>query len=148
MMNVEELRNFLGALKHTDIEELRMESGGNKIFFRKSDVVPIAGPKAEVKVAVPEKQLIPFKSPMVGTFYHSRSSDHPPFVIEGNHIVPGQKIGIIEAMKIIKDVASNVKGKIVKVCVKNGQSVEYGQELFVIDPEIGIETAGVEPTGI
>jgi acetyl-CoA carboxylase biotin carboxyl carrier protein len=50
--------------------------------------------------------------------------------------VPGQKIGVIEAMKIIKDVTSNVQGKIVKVCVKNGQSVEYGQELFVIDPEI------------
>ena len=67
--------------------------------------------------------------------FHSDSTDHPPFVIEGNHIVPGQKIGIIETMKIIKDVTSNIKGKIVKISVKNGQSVEYGQELFLIDTQ-------------
>ena len=45
----------------------------------------------------------------------------------------GQKIGAIEAMKIIKDVVAVIKGKVVKVCVKNGQSVEYGQELFLVD---------------
>ena len=142
MMNTEELRDFLGAIQHTDIEELRMESGGNKLFFRKSDVTPVIVAKPEAKPLPAEKKLIPYKSPMVGTFYHSESTDHPPFVIDGNHIVPGQKIGIIEAMKIIKDVASNVKGKIVKVCVKNGQSVEYGQELFLIDPETDTEAAG------
>jgi acetyl-CoA carboxylase biotin carboxyl carrier protein len=139
MMNPEELKSFLAAIKNTDIEELHMDEGKNKLFFRKSDVVPIITTKPEIKAPAPEKKLVPFKSPMVGTFYHSESSDHPPFVIEGNHIDPGQKIGIIEAMKIIKDVTSNIKGKIVKVCVKNGQSVEYGQELFLVDPEIEIE---------
>jgi acetyl-CoA carboxylase biotin carboxyl carrier protein len=143
-MNHEELKSFLGALKHTDIEELRLEAGDTKIFFRKSDVQPVAVPPAvAVKKAVPEeRKLVPVRSPMVGTFYHSASSDHPPFVIEGSHIVPGQKVGIIEAMKIIKDVTSNVQGKIVRVSVKNGQSVEYGQELFVIDREDAIPAAG------
>ena len=53
--------------------------------------------------------------------------------MEGNHIEVGQKIGAIEAMKIIKDVMSTAKGKVIKTCVVNGQSVEYGQELFLVD---------------
>lgn len=142
MMNPEELKSFLSAIKDTDIEELRMESESGKLFFRKSDVAPLIMAKPEAKAAPVEKGYVPFKSPMVGTFYHSESTDHPPFVIEGNHIVPGQKIGIIEAMKIIKDVTSNINGRIVKVCVKNGQSVEYGQELFLIDPETEKEAEG------
>jgi biotin carboxyl carrier protein len=143
-MNPEELKNFLGALKNTDIEELRLQAGDTKIFFRKSEVTPIVVPAAAAvrKPAVEERKLVPIRSPMVGTFYHSESSDHPPFIIEGSHVVPGQKVGIIEAMKIIKDVISNVEGKIVKVSVKNGQSVEYGQELFVIDTEAVAPAAG------
>ncbi|MCX5778612.1 MAG: biotin/lipoyl-binding protein [Elusimicrobia bacterium] len=141
-MNPETLKDFLGTLKNTDIEELSLETGGTKIFFRKSEVTPITAPPptraavaaAEAKqAAVDGKRATPIKSPMVGTFYHSASPDHPPFVIEGNHIVPGQKIGFIEAMKIIKDVNANVAGMIVKVSVRNGQSVEYGQELFLVD---------------
>ena len=137
-MNPEELKKFLSALKDTDIEEFRLESGNNRLFFRKSEVQPVVAQAAAApakKAQAEEKKLVPIKSPMVGTFYHSGSADHPPFVIEGNHVVPGQKIGIIEAMKIIKDVTSSVKGRIVKVSVKNGQSVEYGQELFLVDTE-------------
>lgn len=138
-MNPEELKAFLTSLRETDIEELLLESGSAKLFFRKSETAdvtppPAPAPKAKKKELSPEQKLVPVKSPMVGTFSHSESSDHPPFVMEGNHVTPGQKVGIIEAMKIIKDVTSNVKGKIVKVSVKNGQPVEYGQELFLVDP--------------
>jgi biotin carboxyl carrier protein len=135
-MNSEELKVFLESLKNTDIEELRVESADLKVSLKKGEVEFLPEPVKLVKPAAPAvvvNTVVPFKSPMVGTFYHSQSADHPPFVIEGNHIVPGQKIGIIETMKIIKDVASNVKGKIVKISVKNGQSVEYGQELFLVD---------------
>lgn len=138
-MNVEELKSFLTSIRNTDIEELNLEVGDAKIFLRKNEsgIASVSAPAVKpVKKVIPEeKKLIPIKSPMVGTFYHSESNSHPPFVIEGNHIIPGQKIGIIEAMKIIKDVTSNIKGKIVKVLVKNAQSVEYGQELFIIDTE-------------
>jgi acetyl-CoA carboxylase biotin carboxyl carrier protein len=141
-MNAEELKNFLNSLKGTDIEELRLETGDTKIFFKRNELQAqtVTATKTEQAVdtlAEPEKKLMPIRSPMVGTFYHSGSPDHPPFVIEGNHIVPGQKIGIIEAMKIIKDVTSNIQGRIVKVSVKDGQSVEYGQELFLVDTENG-----------
>ena len=136
-MNPEELKEFLNALHETDIEELRIESGATRIFLRKSEVTAVSIPPALAaqKAAQEEMKVVPIKSPMVGTFYHSESSDHPPFVIEGNHIVPGQKIGIIETMKLNKDVVSSATGKIVKVLVKNGQSVEYGQELFLVDTE-------------
>ena len=70
---------------------------------------------------------------MVGTFYNAPAHDKPPYIVEGSHIEIGQKIGAIEAMKIIKDVMSTAKGKVIKICVSNGQSVEYGQELFLVD---------------
>jgi acetyl-CoA carboxylase biotin carboxyl carrier protein len=70
---------------------------------------------------------------MVGTFASAPSNDKPPFVIEGSEVKQGQKVGQVEAMKIIKDVQSNVKGKIVKVIVSNGESVEYGQDLFLVE---------------
>jgi biotin carboxyl carrier protein len=138
-MNPEAFKSFLTAIKETDIEELRIETGETHISFKRSDIEPfasapraaVAAPKQPVKAA--SNQFVPIKSPMVGTFYHSDSAGRPPFVMEGNHITPGRKIGIIETMKIMKDVNSSVKGKIVKVLVKNGQPVEYGQELFTVD---------------
>ncbi|MBN1823090.1 MAG: hypothetical protein JW803_02090 [Endomicrobiales bacterium] len=136
-MKPDDLKDFLGTIRETDIEELVLESGDTKISFKKSEVPHVVVKEADngQASAGAGKKFKPFKSPMVGTFYHSESPDHPPFVIEGNHIVPGQKLGIIEAMKIIKDVNSDIKGKIAKVLVKNAQSVEYGQELFLIDTE-------------
>ena len=83
---------------------------------------------------LPPSSLPPsIKSKMVGTFYNAPAHDKPPYIVEGSHIEIGQKIGAIEAMKIIKDVMSTAKGKVIKICVSNGQSVEYGQELFLVD---------------
>lgn len=139
-MNAEELKEFLSSLRDTDVEELSLESGQERVYFRRGEVTAIqpAAPAADGGTAAfKEKRLIPIRSTMVGTFFYSESQDRPPFVIEGNHIVPGQKVGIIEAMKIMKDMNSNVKGRIVKVLVKNGQPVEYGQDLILVDTENG-----------
>ena len=70
---------------------------------------------------------------MVGTFASSQSNDKPPYVKEGDIIAKGQKVGQIEAMKIIKDVLSSLEGKVIKVLISNGQSVEYGQPLFLLE---------------
>ena len=136
-MNTESLKKLLTSLRESDVEELKYESGDDKLFFRKADmpvaaapVVVAAAPVAPVAAPV---TLVAIKSNMVGTFHQAVKADRPPFVIEGNHVVPGKKVGVIEAMKIMKDVTSNVKGKIVKVLVKDGQPVEYGQELFTVD---------------
>ncbi|MCB4791719.1 MAG: acetyl-CoA carboxylase, biotin carboxyl carrier protein [Elusimicrobia bacterium] len=137
-MDQKEIKQFLVSFKNTDLEEVRFESDDLKIYFRKGEPEVIEPKvKAEEKKEITEEEIkvIPIKSPMVGTFFSSESNDHPPFVIEGNHVKPGQKIGIIEAMKIMKDVNSNLGGKIVKVFVKDRQPVEYGQELFLVDTE-------------
>ena len=137
-MNSKDLKELLESLQATDIEELRFKSGAQKVYFKKGElpVAQTAVNKREEqakKDAAEEAKIKPIKAPMVGTFYHSQSSDHPPFIVDGENVTPGQKVGIIETMKIIKDVNSNLKGKIIKVSVKNGQSVEYGQELFLVD---------------
>jgi acetyl-CoA carboxylase biotin carboxyl carrier protein len=79
--------------------------------------------------------LVPVTSPMVGTFYRAASPTATPFVNVGDHINVGQTVCIIEAMKLMNDMPSEVSGKIVKVCVDNGTTVEYGQQLFLVDPK-------------
>ncbi len=131
-MNTNEIKKFLESIRETDIEEMEYESGSTSIYIKKSEVTPkIEIPK---KVVVEKKDtVVSIKSKMVGTFYNAPSHDKPPYIMEGSHIEIGQKIGAIEAMKIIKDVMSTAKGKVIKICVSNGQSVEYGQELFLVD---------------
>lgn len=74
-------------------------------------------------------------SPMVGTFYRSPSPESPPFVQVGDRVSIGQTVCIIEAMKLMNDMPSEVSGKILKVLVDNGTTVEYGQPLFLVDPK-------------
>ncbi len=136
-MNTDSLKKLLCSLRETDVEELKYEAGETKISFRKSNVKAAAVSQSAVAVAAPvelAKKMVSIKSNMVGTFHQADKANRPPFVMEGNHVLPGKKVGVIEAMKIMKDVTSNVKGKIVNVLVKDGQPVEYGQELFTIDP--------------
>jgi acetyl-CoA carboxylase biotin carboxyl carrier protein len=98
-------------------------------------------PKAEpAKQAAPEPENtsnghIQITSPMVGTFYRSPSPSAPPFVKIGDHVNVGQTVCIIEAMKLMNDMPSEVQGKITKILVDNGTTVEYGQALFLVDPK-------------
>ncbi len=73
-------------------------------------------------------------SPMVGTFYRASSPDSKPFIEEGDKIAVGQVYCIIEAMKLMNEVKSEVAGKVVKILVQNGQAVEFNQPLIVVDP--------------
>lgn len=73
-------------------------------------------------------------SPMVGTFYQSPSPTAAVFVKVGDKVAVGQTVCIIEAMKLMNDLPSEVSGKIVKICAENGTTVEYGQTLFLVDP--------------
>lgn len=131
-MNTNDIKTFLESIRDTDIEEIEFEAGDTSLYIKKSEIAP----KKEVPKKVVEKNItVSIKSKMVGTFYSAPANDRPPFVIEGSHVEVGQKIGTIEAMKIIKDVISTTKGKILKVLVVNGQTVEYGQELFLVDTD-------------
>jgi acetyl-CoA carboxylase biotin carboxyl carrier protein len=90
---------------------------------------PSTTPEAE---PAEDKDLFIVKSPIVGTFYEAPSPGSPPFVKPGDHVDTGQVLCIIEAMKLMNEIESEVSGEIVKRIVTNGQPVEYGQALFGI----------------
>ena len=73
-------------------------------------------------------------SPMVGIFYLSPSPEEPEFVSRGQNVKTGEILCIIEAMKIMNQIESDISGKLVRTLVENGDAVEYGQPLFIIDP--------------
>ena len=155
-MNLKEIKELIEILKGTDISEIEIERSGVKLRLRKGGDVTFhpAMPRMEyppaaiVAPAVPEvpaprveQAAEPVKanevrvtSPIVGTFYRSSSPDKPPYVEIGDLVKKGQVLCIIEAMKLMNEIESEQAGKIIQLLVENGQPVEYGQALFVIEP--------------
>ncbi|MBD3271375.1 MAG: acetyl-CoA carboxylase, biotin carboxyl carrier protein [Elusimicrobia bacterium] len=141
------IKDLITALQDTDIVEFQFEKNSFKLQFTKNNnhvrehKLP-APPSFEKPVeksphGSPENTLVEIQSTMVGTFFASASASRPPFIIEGDHIMPGQKLGMIEAMKVMKDVIATVRGRVKKVLITNGHAVEYGQPLFLIDTSNG-----------
>jgi oxaloacetate decarboxylase alpha subunit len=157
-MNLKELKELIEMLKDTDISELEIERSGVKVRLRKGGdvtfhpamprmeyppaaIVAPAIPEMEKPAAAAEKPPEPaaanqvkVTSPIVGTFYRASSPDKPPYAEVGDVVKKGQVLCIIEAMKLMNEIESETAGKIVKVFVENGQPVEYGQSLFLIEP--------------
>lgn len=134
------MKEIIQQLKNSDIEEVKIENGDFKFSFKRDlfSGSASAAPQVSNRKAPQEKPLkkrVAIKSPMVGRFFNSPAADHPPFVMKGNHVVHGQKVGVVEAMKIFKDVISSVEGVIVEVLVENNTPVEYGQELYMVEIE-------------
>lgn len=102
-----------------------------------------ARPSAEVAAApaqaapplASDRRFLEVVSPMVGTFYRSPAPDEPPFVDVGERIRKGQTVCIIEAMKLMNELESEVAGEIVEILVQNGEPVEYGQILMRVSPD-------------
>ena len=94
------------------------------------DAAP-AAPAAEAAPAAPTGHVV--KSPMVGTFYRSASPGSKPFAEVGAPIKEGEPICIIEAMKIMNEIEADMSGTVTKILVENGQAVEYGQPLFIVE---------------
>ncbi|MDA9809231.1 acetyl-CoA carboxylase biotin carboxyl carrier protein [Flavobacteriales bacterium] len=95
---------------------------------------PIVTIEKKSKQPVEDDNLITVKAQMIGTFYRSPSPDKPPFVEVGTLIKPGDKLCIIEAMKLFNEIESEVSGKIVKVLTDDITPVEFDQPLFLVDP--------------
>lgn len=88
---------------------------------------------AEVSAPAPVKTGKAIKSPMVGTFYKAAAPDAPAFVEVGSLVAQGEVVCIIEAMKLMNEIESDFSGKVVEICVDDGQPVEYGQVLMYIE---------------
>jgi len=85
------------------------------------------------KPAESTENLVVIKSPIVGTFYISSAPDAPPYVKVGDIVKPGQVVCIVEAMKLMNEIESDIAGKIVKILAKNEDPIEYNQELFLVE---------------
>src|ERR1700722_10129777 len=161
-MNQKELKELIEFLTEKDIAEFELERGDVKIKIKRGGqhtvqaraevpyvavTVPQSGPPAVVTSsaapqsapveAVPEENLHIVKSPIVGTLYEAPSPGAPPFVKVGDMVEVGQVLCIVEAMKLLNEIESDVAGEIVKKMGSNGQPIEYGQELFAIRPKKG-----------
>jgi len=134
------------AVRH-NLAELEVESAGTRIRIVREHPPAAAGPRVEAApaTAAPLPQLaaesvestahlLTVEAPMVGTFYRAPKPDAPPFVTEGDVVKEGQIVCIVEAMKLMNEIESKVAGRIAKVVVENGQPVEFGQPLFLVDP--------------
>lgn len=142
-MDLKELKKLIDILKNTDITELQLEREGSKVRIKRQKVIsseemPKPLPVAEKTPPMEDKEegqrLFTVTSPLVGTFYRAPSPDTDPFVEVGDKVGKGQVICIVEAMKLMNEIESEVDGAIVKVLVDNAQPVEYGEPLFLIEP--------------
>jgi len=156
---VRDVRALIGAIEGTDVTEIEVEVGGVRVHLKRGSppaqmvqmsapVVMTAPPSHHFAPAMapapaasggPEAQngQITVDAPMVGTFYRAPSPDASPFVEDGHTIAEGQTICIIEAMKLMNEIKSEISGKVVRVLAENGQPVEYGQPLFLVEPAKG-----------
>ena len=144
--DIEYIEKLSKVLADNDLTEISLEDGEQAITIRKDVVVAPAAvaaapapvqpqaaapaaeaPKAEVKKGTP------VVSPMVGTFYSAPSPDAAPFVEVGSTVAKGDKVCIIEAMTLMNEIESEVSGKVLEICVKDGSPVEYGQVLMYIE---------------
>lgn len=147
-MDLRDIKDLIQTVSKTDIAEFEFEQDGYRIRISKqmaegarqartisAQSVPQVEPSnfEEVNVAKNDN-VIEITAPMVGTFYRAPSPDSAPFVKEGDLIEPGRSLCIIEAMKLMNEIESEQKGRLVKVLVENGQPVEYGQPLFLLEP--------------
>ncbi|MGH3803794.1 MAG: acetyl-CoA carboxylase biotin carboxyl carrier protein, partial [Pseudonocardiaceae bacterium] len=97
--------------------------------------VPGAAPEVAPDGAEPEPRLQHVCAPMVGTYYHASQPGAEPFVKPGDQVALGQQIGILEVMKLMVPVETDLAGRVVAVLTENGQPVEYGQVLISVEPE-------------
>lgn len=150
-MNLKEIKELINLMNENDLTELEIEREGNKIRLRKSaagkfeainegagvpQVIQTIRPdqKDAGKEKIPDKNLIPIKAPMVGTFYRAPSPEAKPYLEIGDIIEVGQIVCIIEAMKLMNEIKSEIKGKISEILVENANPIEYGQALFMVEP--------------
>ena len=116
------------------VAPMMMAPGMQPMQYAAGAGMPAAAPAAApAPAAPPEPKGHQLKSPMVGTFYRAPSPGAPPFIEVGQQVTKGQTLCIIEAMKLLNEIESDVAGQVKAILVENGQPVEYGQPLFVIE---------------
>lgn len=152
-MNTDLLQQIINLMSANDLNMVDLRDGDKRVILRRGAAsVPMqmsmpatqytghaAAMPAPVQPAIVEKPaedagLVAIKSPMVGTFYSSPSPDSKPFVSVGSSVSDDTDVCIIEAMKVFNNIKAECRGTIAKVLISNGQTVEFGQTLFLVKP--------------
>lgn len=157
-MKIEEIKTIVKLMSDHDLTEFKIEAEAYNLCIRRGSgaaapaPVMVAAAPAPVQMAAPVAAAAPapaapaaapapaapvlvetIDAPLVGTFYRAASPEAQAFVKVGDHIAPDTVIGIIEAMKVMNEIKAEKSGVIKEVLVENGQPVEFGQPLFVIE---------------
>ena len=150
-MDLRKLKTLIDLVSESNVSELEITEAEGKVRIVKSGgavvqqyvAAPMQAPVAPAPVAAPVAELPSpaaaaptghvVKSPMVGTFYRSSSPGAKPFVEVGSQVKEGETLRIIEAMKILNEIEADKSGTVTRILGENGQAVEYGQPLFVIE---------------
>ena len=137
------VRRLGGLLPELGLAELEVTTGETRIrLTRTPPSAPVASPAVVTASSPPPAHVadalsfegITIEAPMVGTFYRASSPTADPYVREGDSVKEGQILCIIEAMKLMNEIETRAGGRIARILVDNGQAVEYGQPLFLIEP--------------
>jgi acetyl-CoA carboxylase biotin carboxyl carrier protein len=154
-VNLNDLKKVIDMMRKANLGEVNIEQEGLKISLKKgaepqvvlapAAAAPAAAPALAVApapaaalaapaaaVEAPKPEGLAINSPMVGTFYRASSPDAAPYVKEGDQVEIGQTVCLIEAMKLMNEIKSEIRGKVIKVMLENAQPVEFGQPLFII----------------
>lgn len=162
-MDTKELEAILSLLKKNDVTEFDLTRDGTQVRVKRGSVLEISGAGAgnvdlqrllssyaaapaaaghsgtaaapAVDPVVSNENLVKVDSPIVGTFYRRPSPDADPFAREGDFVKKGQTLCIIEAMKLMNEIVAPCSGRVDKVLLTDGQVVEYGEVIFLIDPD-------------
>ncbi len=137
------IQELVAIMREEDLAEIEVRRWFSSVRVRRpmtdaaalsahaiAPAAPARGPEGP-----PEAHLTPIKSPMVGTFYRSPAPDADPYIEENSPVDVGQTVCIVEAMKLMNEIESDVRGRIAKILVENAQPVEFGQVLFLVEAE-------------
>lgn len=145
---IEYIEQLAKVVADNDLSEITLEDSEKAIIIKKEKNIvqaqvaapvvasaPVVQQSVEEKVEVKEDapKGTPITSPMVGTYYSAPSPGAKPFVTVGSSISAGQVVCIVEAMKLMNEIEAEVSGKVTKICVEDGQAVEYGQVLMYVE---------------
>jgi oxaloacetate decarboxylase alpha subunit len=141
----ERIREIVRIVQESGVAEIALEEAGTRVSVRRTEEAPPLAPPAavappaesalEATEAVPSTDgVMRVEAPMVGTFYRAPQPGAAPFVEEGDAVIPGQTLCILEAMKLMNEVKAEVEGIVRTIHVQNGQPVEFGQALFDLEP--------------
>jgi acetyl-CoA carboxylase biotin carboxyl carrier protein len=150
-MEFKDLKKIIDLVKDKEIVEFDLQDGDFRLSTKLQGGAPVqmmaapAAPPPTTPAAPPVPPVVPadtsadsggpaIQSPMVGTFYSASSPEADPFVSVGDVVTPETTVCIIEAMKVMNEIKADIKGRISKILIENGEAVEFGQSLFEIEP--------------